>query len=216
VSESEHSRWVGLAVKHTKVICRAAWHCSLFVIPRGSAVCPLYNAPCGCGTGTRYDRAVIDWAGIAVGGERLNGVIGDAVCFDHIGIAVRGIAAAQQFYELLGMAVGAIETVEREQVRVAMVAIEGARFELLEPTADDSTIGRFLARRGEGLHHVALRVQDVDAIFARLKTAKVRLASAHVGVGAGGHRYFFVHPSAAGGVLVEIVGGPSIDGAGPT
>jgi methylmalonyl-CoA epimerase len=148
---------------------------------------------------------VIDWAETAADRD-LASVIGHAPRVDHIGIAVRSIAAARSIYELLGMPVGAIETIEREQVRVAMVAIEGTRLELLEPTADDSTIGRFLAKRGEGLHHVAFSVQDVDAIFAQLTTAKVKLASAHVGLGAGSHRYFFVHPSAAGGVLIEIVG----------
>ena len=102
-----------------------------------------------------------------------------------------------------------METVEAEQVRVAMVAGGETRLELLEPTAEDSVIGRFLARRGEGLHHIALRVADVDAMFSRLGVEGVRLVSHAVQVGAGGHRYFFVHPASAGGVLVEVVGGPS-------
>ena len=126
---------------------------------------------------------------------------------DHVGIAVRSIAASRGWYERLGMAVGEVETVEREGVRVAMVGGGAARIELLEAMAEDSSVGRFVARRGEGLHHVGVRVGDVDAEFARLRGDGVRLASASVGVGAGGHRYFFVHPAAAGGVLVEIVGG---------
>ena len=98
------------------------------------------------------------------------------------------------------------ETVEHEQVRVAMLPIGESRVELLEATVEDSVIGRFVAKRGEGLHHIALAVGGVDAMFARMKEAGVRLASETVRVGAGGHRYFFVHPASTGGVLVEIVG----------
>lgn len=154
----------------------------------------------------RYDRAVMDAKGFAAAAVRLDSGGGEAVRVDHIGVAVRSIGAARGFYELLGMAVGQVEMVERERVRVAMVGVGGPRIELLEATAEDSAIGRFVARRGEGLHHIALRVGDVDAEFARLKDQGVRLASECVGVGARGHRYFFVHPEAAGGVLVEIVG----------
>jgi LAO/AO transport system kinase len=124
---------------------------------------------------------------------------------DHLGIAVKSIAAAKQFYALLGMHVTHEETVEHEQVHTAMLPAGESRLELLEPTAEDSTIGRFLARRGEGLHHVAMRVTGLDERFAALQQAGVRLASESIRVGAGGHRYFFVHPSATGGVLVELV-----------
>jgi LAO/AO transport system kinase len=126
---------------------------------------------------------------------------------DHLGVAVRSIAAAKGFYESLGMVVGHEEVVEFEQVRTAMLPIGDSRIELLEATAEDSTIGRFVAKRGEGLHHIAVRVEDVDAMFRRLSGEGVRLASDAVRVGAGGHRYFFVHPASTGGVLVEIVGG---------
>lgn len=125
---------------------------------------------------------------------------------DHLGVAVKSIASARGFYEMLGMTVEHEETVEHEQVRVAMLPMGESRVELLEPTAEDSVIGRFLAKRGEGLHHIAVKVADVDAMFARLQENGVRLVSDRVRVGAGGHRYFFVHPSATGGVLVEIVG----------
>ena len=127
--------------------------------------------------------------------------------FDHLGIAVRSIDAAKSFYALLGLHVTQEETVEREQVRIAMLPAGDSRLELMEPTAEDSTIGRFLSRRGEGLHHVALRVHDLEERFAGLQAAGVKLASDQVRVGAGGHRYFFVHPSATGGVLVELVEG---------
>lgn len=125
---------------------------------------------------------------------------------DHIGIAVRSLEASRGFYEGLGLAVGPPETVEAEQVRVAMVPTGNGRVELLEATKEDSVIGRFLASRGEGMHHVALRVGDVDGEFARMKRDGIRVVSERVRVGAGGHRYFFVHPASTGGVLVEIVG----------
>jgi LAO/AO transport system kinase len=125
---------------------------------------------------------------------------------DHLGIAVRSIAAARGFYELLGMAVSAEERVEHEQVVTAMLQLGESRIELIEPTAEESVVGRFLAKRGEGLHHLALGVEDVDAMFERLREQRVRLASDAVRVGAGGHRYFFVHPASTGGVLMEIVG----------
>jgi LAO/AO transport system kinase len=125
---------------------------------------------------------------------------------DHLGIAVRSLAAAKGFYELLGMKAGPEETVEFEQVRTVMLPMGESRIELLEALAEDSVIGRFVAKRGEGLHHIALRVAGVDAMFERLKGEGLRLASDSVRVGAGGHRYFFVHPASTGGVLVEIVG----------
>jgi LAO/AO transport system kinase len=132
---------------------------------------------------------------------RLNGLR-----LDHLGVAVRSIAAARGFYEALGLVVTHEETVEHEQVKTAMLPLGESRIELLEATQEDSTIGRFLAKRGEGLHHVAVHVDGVDAMFARLMAQGVRLASDKVRVGAGGHRYFFVHPASTGGVLLEIVG----------
>jgi methylmalonyl-CoA epimerase len=127
---------------------------------------------------------------------------------DHIGIAVRSIASARALYAALGLAVTSEETVEREQVRTAMLPLGGTRLELLEPTAEDSAVGRFLARRGEGLHHIALRMGDLDGLFARLRAEGMRLASDRILVGAGGHRCFFLHPASAHGVLIEMVGVP--------
>ncbi len=124
---------------------------------------------------------------------------------DHLGIAVHSIEAAWRFYELLGMEVTHRETVEHEQVHTAMLPVGESRLELLEPTTEDSVLGRFLARRGEGLHHIALRVTGLDERFRQLQSAGVRLASDSIRVGAGGHRYFFVHPGSTGGVLVELV-----------
>jgi LAO/AO transport system kinase len=125
---------------------------------------------------------------------------------DHLGVAVKSIAAARGFYEALGLVVSHEETVEYEKVKTAMLPVGESRIELLEATEEDSTIGRFLAKRGEGLHHVAVHVDGIDAVFARLTAQGVRLASDAVRVGAGGHRYFFVHPASTGGVLLEIVG----------
>jgi len=125
---------------------------------------------------------------------------------DHLGVAVKSITSARGFYEMLGMTVTHEETVEHEQVRVAMLSMGESRLELLEPIVEDSVIGRFLAKRGEGLHHVAVKVANVDAAYARLKKNGVCLVSDEVRVGAGGHRYFFVHPTSTGGVLVEVVG----------
>jgi LAO/AO transport system kinase len=130
----------------------------------------------------------------------------DGLRLDHLGVAVRSIAAARGFYEALGLVVTHEETVEHEQVKTAMLPLGESRIELLEATQEDSTIGRFLAKRGEGLHHVAVHVEGIDAMFARLTAQGVRLASDAVRVGAGGHRYFFVHPASTGGVLLEIVG----------
>lgn len=126
---------------------------------------------------------------------------------DHLGIAVKSLAAAKGIYEKLGLGVSAEETVEQEKVRVVMVPVGESRLELLEPTSEDSTIARFIAKRGEGLHHVCLRVPDLPTAVERLKKDGVRLVSEAIKQGAGGHRYVFVHPSSAGGVLLELVEG---------
>ena len=123
---------------------------------------------------------------------------------DHLGIAVKSIEAARGFYEALGLSVAQVETVEHEQVRTAMIPVDDTRIELLEPTSEDSPVGRFLKKRGEGLHHVALHVDDIAGTLRALKARGVQVISEEVQTGAGGHLYFFVHPSSAGGVLVEI------------
>src|SRR5580698_3419163 len=124
---------------------------------------------------------------------------------DHLGIAVKSLAAAKNIYQKLGMSISPEETVESEQVRLVMVPVGESRLELLEPTSENSPIAKFLAKRGEGLHHVSLRVPDLAAVVEKLKKDGVRLVSNEMKVGAGGHRYVFVHPSGAGGVLVELV-----------
>jgi methylmalonyl-CoA epimerase len=127
------------------------------------------------------------------------------VQIDHIGIAVKSLAAAKAIYEKLGLSVSPEETLEHEGVRLAMVPVGESRLELLEATSGDSTIAKFIAKRGEGLHHVCLRIPDLPAVVERLKKDGVRLVSEEIKVGAGGHRYVFVHPSNIGGVLLELV-----------
>ena len=125
---------------------------------------------------------------------------------DHIGIAVRSLEAALEFYtKHLQMEVAGIETVEAEKVRLAMLPLGESRIELLEATAEDSPIARFLAKRGEGLHHIALRVENLVAVVERMKAAGLRLTNSEPGRGAGGKRYVFVHPESAGGVLLELI-----------
>src|SRR6516225_4127379 len=124
---------------------------------------------------------------------------------DHLGIAVKSLATAKSIYEKLGLQLSPEEIVEHEKVRLVMVPVGESRLELLEPTSEDSTIAKFIAKRGEGLHHVCLRVPDLAAAVARLKQDGVRLVSEDIKTGAGGHRYIFVHPASAGGVLLELV-----------
>lgn len=127
------------------------------------------------------------------------------VQIDHLGIAVKSLAAAKAIYEKLGLSVSPEETVQQEQVRLVMVPVGESRLELLEATSETSAIAKFIAKRGEGLHHVCLRVPDLLAAVERLKKDGVRLVSEEIKTGAGGHRYVFVHPSSTGGVLLELV-----------
>lgn len=129
----------------------------------------------------------------------------NALCIDHLGIAVRSLDAAEGFYRALGLAPQPRETIAAERVCVTMMATGESRIELLEATDAESTIARFLARRGEGLHHVALRVRDLEGVVERLRQQGVRLVNEQIQVGAGGHRYVFVHPASAHGVLLELV-----------
>jgi methylmalonyl-CoA epimerase len=124
---------------------------------------------------------------------------------DHIGVAVKSLTAAKAIYEKLGLSVSAEETVEQEQVRLVMVPLGDSRLELLEATSETSTIAKFIAKRGEGLHHVCLKVPDLPAAVERLKKDGVRLVTEEIKTGAGGHKYVFVHPASTGGVLLELV-----------
>ena len=124
---------------------------------------------------------------------------------DHLGIAVRSLDQALKFYrDQLGLHVSMRETVDREKVNVAMLPLGDPRIELLEPTEPDSVIGKFLDKRGEGLHHIAIRVPDLSASVERLKASGARLLN-EPRAGAGGHLYVFVHPASTGGVLLELI-----------
>jgi methylmalonyl-CoA epimerase len=124
---------------------------------------------------------------------------------DHLGVAVRSIDDALRFYrDQLGLAVGVIETVEQEKVHAAMLPLGESRIELLEASEPDSVIAKFIEKRGEGLHHVAIQVADLPAAVERLKQAGARLLN-EPRAGAGGHIYVFVHPASTGGVLLELI-----------
>ena len=124
---------------------------------------------------------------------------------DHLGIAVKSLEQARKFYEQLGLSVVSEEVVAHEKVKVAMIPVGESRIELLEPTGSDSVVARFLEKRGEGLHHVAIHVPDLAHAVETLKAAGTRFISEEIKIGAGGNLYVFVHPSNAGGVLVELV-----------
>jgi methylmalonyl-CoA epimerase len=125
---------------------------------------------------------------------------------DHLGVAVRSIDAALELYrDGLGLAVRHRGAVEHEGVEVAMLPAGDARIELLEPVSQESVVARFLERRGEGLHHIAMEVDDLEAAVERLKAQGRRLVTDSVQTGAEGYRYVFVHPASAGGVLLELI-----------
>lgn len=124
---------------------------------------------------------------------------------DHLGIAVASIEESLRFYQgQLGMRVTHRETVATEGVHVAMLAAGESRLELLEPMGPETPVGRFLEKRGPGIHHVALRVPDFAGTIATLRDSGARLLN-EPRRGAGGHLYVFVHPASAGGVLMELI-----------
>jgi methylmalonyl-CoA/ethylmalonyl-CoA epimerase len=125
---------------------------------------------------------------------------------DHIGIATPKIDDALAFWrDALGLEVAHTEEVAEQGVRVAMIPLGEPRVELLEPTHDASPVAKFLEKRGAGIHHVAVRVADIRAALARLKSQGARLIDEEPRVGAGGCLVAFVHPAASGGVLLELV-----------
>ncbi|HEV8482983.1 MAG TPA: methylmalonyl-CoA epimerase [Blastocatellia bacterium] len=125
---------------------------------------------------------------------------------DHLGIAVRSVGDSLAFYrEALGLELAGTETVEDQGAHVAMLRVGESRIELLEPVSEDTVIGRFIARRGEGLHHVCYEVDDLVASLDNLKSRGVRVLEGYPRPGAGGNLVAFLHPAAANGVLVELV-----------
>jgi methylmalonyl-CoA/ethylmalonyl-CoA epimerase len=124
---------------------------------------------------------------------------------DHIGIAVKDLATALAFYrDALGLDIEGTEDVESQQVRAHFAGVGEARLELLEATAPESPIARFIEKRGPGLHHITLRVDDIHAALAQLKSRGVRLIDEQPRPGAEHSLIAFVHPSGTGGVLIEL------------
>lgn len=125
---------------------------------------------------------------------------------NHLGIATKGIDEALKFWaDALGLENVHTEAVEDQKVRVAMLPIGESRVELLEPTSDDSPISKFLEKRGGGIHHIAVEVDDIEAALARLKAQNMRLIDETPRIGAEGCLVAFVHPSSTSGVLLELV-----------
>ncbi|HEX8250197.1 MAG TPA: methylmalonyl-CoA epimerase [Pyrinomonadaceae bacterium] len=125
---------------------------------------------------------------------------------NHLGIATKGIEEALKFWEnALGLENVHTEVVEDQKVRVAMLPIGETRIELLEPTSADSPISKFLEKRGGGIHHIAVEVEDIEAALLKLKSEGARLIDEQPRIGAENCLVAFVHPSSASGVLLELV-----------
>jgi methylmalonyl-CoA/ethylmalonyl-CoA epimerase len=125
---------------------------------------------------------------------------------DHIGVAVEDLDAALKLYgDDLAMATAHRETVEEQGVEAVLLDVGENHVELLRPLSEDSPVGRFLAKKGPGLHHVAYQVQDIDAELERLKGEGIRMIDDTARVGIRASRVAFVHPASTGGVLTELV-----------
>lgn len=123
---------------------------------------------------------------------------------DHIGIAVKSLAESSKLYELLGIKSTGTEEVAEQKVKVAFFPVGDSEVELLESTAPDGPIARHIEKNGEGIQHIALRVDDLEEALAELKAKGVRLIDEKPRYGAGGARIAFVHPKSTGGILLEL------------
>jgi methylmalonyl-CoA epimerase len=125
---------------------------------------------------------------------------------DHIGIAVKSLSAAVKVYEqAVGLKLAGYDEVDDQGVRVAMLDIGESRIELLEPTRPDSPVEKFMNKRGEGIHHIAVRVDNIEQALERLKAAGIRLIDEKPKRGAHNTRVAFIHPASTHGVLMELV-----------
>jgi methylmalonyl-CoA epimerase len=122
----------------------------------------------------------------------------------HVGIATRSIAVVSEFYRLLGLRSDRTEIQKEDRVKIAMMPVGRSLIELIEPTDEKSPVAAFLDKRGEGIHHISLEVDDLDAILERLKKMNVQLIDREPREGAEGRRIAFIHPHSTGGVLVEL------------
>lgn len=124
---------------------------------------------------------------------------------DHLGIAVNSLDEGFQFYKSLGFPEMEVEEVPSEKVRVGFIPLQnGVNIELLEATSSESPIAKFLEKKGPGIHHVCLRVKDIESVVEKLKSEGVRLINEEPRPGAHGCKVVFVHPKSAGGVLLEL------------
>ncbi len=123
---------------------------------------------------------------------------------DHLGIAVKNLTESIAAYTALGLELEGTEEVPEQKVSVAMFPCGESRIELLESTDPDGPIGKFVAKRGPGIHHVAFGVDDIESTLERLASSGVRLIDKKPRIGAGGAKIAFVHPAATGGILVEL------------
>ena len=124
---------------------------------------------------------------------------------DHIGIAVHDLDATAKVYKQLGFTYEKTETVEDQKVRTAFFKVGDSHLELLEATEPSSPIAKFLGRRGPGIHHISIEVDNLDLALKEYREAGIQMAQETPSIGAGGHRIAFVHPKAAGGVLIELM-----------
>ena len=124
---------------------------------------------------------------------------------DHIGIALNSIDEAMKFWEgALGVKCHGVEEVAEQKVKTAFLPIDDSEIELLEGTSEDSPVSKFIAKNGQGIQHIAIRVADIEAALAELKEKGVRLIDEKPRIGAGGAKIAFLHPKATGGVLLEL------------
>ncbi|HXU36750.1 MAG TPA: methylmalonyl-CoA epimerase [Blastocatellia bacterium] len=125
---------------------------------------------------------------------------------DHLGIAVKSISDSLSFYrDMLGMELSGTETVDDQGVHVALLPVGEARIELLEPVSAETPVGRFITKRGEGVHHICYEVDDLSSKLDELRSRGVRLLDGYPRRGAEGKLVAFLHPASAHGVLVELV-----------
>jgi len=126
---------------------------------------------------------------------------------DHVGIAVRSLETAIAAYEALGLNVSSTDTVASESVKVAFLPVGDTRIELLEPTTPESAIAKAIEKRGEGVHHIALRVEDIEGSMKAAKEKGLQLVNETPRIGAHGRKIAFIHPKSTSGVLLELVQG---------
>jgi methylmalonyl-CoA epimerase len=124
---------------------------------------------------------------------------------DHIGIAVKSVEDAAKVYSALGLEVEDIEVLESQKLKIAMIPVGESKIELVEPTGSEGGVARFIEKRGEGMHHMAFGVSDIEAALASLKEAGIPLVDETPRIGAGGTKIAFLHPSGANRVSIELV-----------